>query len=84
MGKAIAAQEKKHEAALPEQISKRDQAALAQVATSLRHKVKPPNIKVVAQEKATTPPTIPLTKIGHVRDELAKVYGECRRGDLLG
>lgn len=28
------------------------------------------------------PPGISLTKVGHVRDELARVYREARRGDL--
>lgn len=34
------------------------------------------------EKPARRPPGIPLTKIGHVRDELAKVYREARRGDL--
>lgn len=34
------------------------------------------------EKKPRRTPGIPLTKIGHVRDELAKVYRECRRGDL--
>jgi len=34
------------------------------------------------EKKPRRPPGIPLTKVGHVRDELARVYRECRRGDL--
>ena len=34
------------------------------------------------EKKPRRPPGIPLTKVGHVRDELAKVYREARRGDL--
>ena len=34
------------------------------------------------EKKPRRPPGIPLTKVGHVRDELAKVYRETRRGDL--
>ncbi len=34
------------------------------------------------EKPARRPPSIPLTRVGHVRDELAKVYREVRRGDL--
>ena len=33
-------------------------------------------------KKPRRPPGVPLTKVGHVRDELARVYREARRGDL--
>ena len=34
------------------------------------------------EKKPRRPPGVPLTKVGHVRDELARVYREARRGDL--
>lgn len=36
----------------------------------------------ITPKKPRRPPSIRLTKVGHVRDELAKVYREARNGDL--